>query len=66
MKERNEKPVNEAQSENPIMTIREVTDSLNELEEHEMINDPNFMENLRIAAIDTADGKSKDWSDMLQ
>ena len=66
MKERNEKPVNEALSENPIMAIREVTGSLDELEEHEMINDPNFMENLRIAAKDIADGKSKDWSDMLQ
>ena len=64
MKESNEKPVNEALSENPIMAIREASDNFDELEEHEMINDPNFMENLRIAARDIADGKSKDWSNM--
>ena len=64
MKEPNEKPVNEASSENPIMAIREVSDKFDELEEHEMINDPNFMKNLRMAAKDIADGKSKDWSDM--
>ena len=64
MKERQEKPVNEALSENPIMALREVSDNFDELEEHEMINDPNFMENLRIAAKDIVDGKSKDWSDM--
>lgn len=52
MKEPNEKPVNEVPSENPIMAIREVTDNFDELEEHEMINDPNFMKNLRMAAKD--------------
>ena len=64
MKEPNEKPVNEVPSENPIMAIREVTDNFDELDEHEMINAPKFMKNLRMAAKDIADGKSKDWSDM--